>query len=708
MLGTDSIREQMVDAGRNAPDSDSKGDTAVPAKPKAYAYVMDSLLGVLSASKVADLLASRSGNPLLVSDLGLVRSRLEKGDLEYKHYRPLSQLVIMQASDADIWSAVITLIHTVYHTTPPPSVPPSFDDTPITHSSASQQGAEQTEKMVEGRILEEIRPSDQVWKSAQTRYDGKWKDFPDNPTEDAVFEWWFDLQKEFLGDTRRAYYESSHRTIAGEARRKPDLIVKARQGTEPGAKYDWRDVAVIGDLKSSNYDPKSALLQIGRYVRDVFAHQPTRRFVHAFVLYGAMMEMWAFDRSGPYSAATFDVYEEPERFIQVLWGYVMMSHEELGLDTFVEKKDGKLFVTLSTDRRGKKRKLELDPEPIAYQRSSARTDDFDCVVKFSWTSAKRRPEAELLERAEKDKVKGLARMRAGLEFWNRRDIKTAAGSASSSFSQSQPLRSQSFSRSFSELHGLSIGKEPRKRKSGGEGSSSKRSRPDSQKTAQSGASFTTEGPFDNIILRVLAISPAGRSISQFRSPAELLEALCDAIEAHQSLYVDGKILHRDISENNIMITDPKRADGFKGLPIDLDFAKVGSGPSGTRHRTGTMQFMAIEVLLDFSHTYRHDLESSTAKDRPLRSLFTRWYTNNYREIASAKRRHMQIDGFEDILEEFPQPEFNCVKPLCREVRGILFPYRGLFVGTPQDPETPYGPIIGALDRAIDDIRFRRG
>ena len=32
-------------------------------------------------------------------------------------------------------------------------------------------------------------------------------------------------------------------------------------------------------------------------------------------------------------------------------------------------------------------------------------------------------------------------------------------------------------------------------------------------------------------------------------------------------------------------------------------------PSGARHRTGTMQFMAIEVLEGKGHTYRHDLES---------------------------------------------------------------------------------------------------
>ena len=81
----------------------------------------------------------------------------------------------------------------------------------------------------------------------------------------------------------------------------------------------------------------------------------------------------------------------------------------------------------------------------------------------------------------------------------------------------------------------------------------------------------------------------------------------DAIKAHRSLYITGNILHRDISSNNI-ITKPETAHGFKGMLIDLGLAKVrDSGPSGARHQTGTMQFMAVEVLRTVDHTYRHDL-----------------------------------------------------------------------------------------------------
>jgi hypothetical protein len=150
-------------------------------------------------------------------------------------------------------------------------------------------------------------------------------------------------------------------------------------------------------------------------------------------------------------------------------------------------------------------------------------------------------------------------------------------------------------------------------------------------------------------------------------------ALRDAIKAHRSLYLTGKILHRGISENNIIITDPEKADGFTGMLIDLDLAKeVGTDPSGARHKTGTMEFMAIEVLRQIDHTYRHDLESffyvllwicarrtwdsefeCNKKHRPQKSILQNWYTGSYKEIARSKQGDMHIDGFEDILDEFP-------------------------------------------------------
>ncbi|KAL2041152.1 hypothetical protein N7G274_006096 [Stereocaulon virgatum] len=129
------------------------------------------------------------------------------------------------------------------------------------------------------------------------------------------------------------------------------------------------------------------------------------------------------------------------------------------------------------------------------------------------------------------------------------------------------------------------------------------------------------GNYSNRIFGYLAIAPASRASDEFIQSSqstnsvssaikELLATLRDASKAHRSLYLKANILHRDISENNIIITNPEESGGFAGMLIDLDLANVlGSGRSGARHQIGTMEFMAIEVLQGVDHTYRHDLES---------------------------------------------------------------------------------------------------
>jgi hypothetical protein len=113
----------------------------------------------------------------------------------------------------------------------------------------------------------------------------------------------------------------------------------------------------------------------------------------------------------------------------------------------------------------------------------------------------------------------------------------------------------------------------------------------------------------------------------------------------------------------------------------MDLRKeLNSVPSGASHRTGAMQFMAIEVLQGKGHTYRHDLESffyvfiwmcirygyedvddqeelaarskpNNRRMRPVKTSILRgWYTGTYAEIANIKRGHMV--GFEDITAEF--------------------------------------------------------
>ncbi|KMU76588.1 hypothetical protein CISG_05731 [Coccidioides immitis RMSCC 3703] len=481
----------------------------------------------------------------------------------------------------DIWKAVFSLIDTVPRTTPPASVPPSFDGTPIRSTSSSQKGSEQTRELVNPRIFEEIRGctfrdvegffdkyfEGKNWSGKADAIcrrvlapdsDGNWAQFPNPPTQDDVLAWWFRLQEDLLSESRGTYYTTASKVdlTGSKAERQVDLLLRARSGSPSRNKHDWRDILVVGELKKPKEEirTKSTLLQMGCCVREVFAAQPTRRFVHAFAVCGTKMEAY--------------------------------------------------------------------PSKIIFQETQI-----------------------------------------------------------------------------------------------------SRTRGCSRRTSRASSTENGEEPYDNRVLRCLLISPAGRPIYKYESPLELLKALRDAIKAHRSLYLDGNILHRDISENNIIITDPEKAGGHSGMLIDLDLAKeVGSERSGARHQTGTMEFMAIEVLLNIDHTYRHDLESffyvliwqcarnGWGKDNhPKDSKLRAWYTGNYEDIANAKLGHMskaENMGFGFILREFP-PKFRGVVPLCRVLRDILFPYndKGLIVGTPQDPNRLYDPIIKAYDDTITQFEL---
>ncbi|KAG7087799.1 hypothetical protein E1B28_013740 [Marasmius oreades] len=103
----------------------------------------------------------------------------------------------------------------------------------------------------------------------------------------------------------------------------------------------------------------------------------------------------------------------------------------------------------------------------------------------------------------------------------------------------------------------------------------------------------------------------GSSLLKFKSQAEFLNAMRDALEAHRVAYCDARILHRDISAGNILIYKGR------GLLIDWEFSKPvtlhGDPIPRQSERTGTWQFISARILMAggkiITHTLTDDLES---------------------------------------------------------------------------------------------------
>ncbi|OJD28446.1 hypothetical protein ACJ73_00162 [Blastomyces percursus] len=438
-----------LDLGRPLQEAEKVNNGACDSLDRQYrdavAELLSTLLGVGAASK----LPSQVNESLDLDLAGLyMRLRKEKESFNYNPYRALVRLVIQKAPDVNIWTAVYQLIEAVSQLTPPATVPPTSDGTPWRSKSSSQRGNEQTRKPVEERLFDEIKTCTHkdvggfdakyfrntswegkftdIHKKIQERDGTGLSDFPDPPTQNGVLDWWFPFQDTFLPETRGIYFSTEGKKTlkVSEAEWQVDVLMKAREGDESALTHSWKDICVVGEPKQSNYNKKGTILQMERYVRDVFAAQPTRPFVHSFTLCGTEMEMWVTDRSGPYSSGSFDIRNEPERFFRAIIGYTLMSDEELGLDTFTMlHDDGTRTVNVGDIDTGENKSLRLEPTPISVQLAVVcrgtcccyLTNDHDPsklqgVVKFSWTSDRRQPEMDLLQMAHQRKVEGVAKM----------------------------------------------------------------------------------------------------------------------------------------------------------------------------------------------------------------------------------------------------------------------------------------------------------
>ncbi|KGY14546.1 hypothetical protein PABG_12610 [Paracoccidioides brasiliensis Pb03] len=160
--------------------------------------------------------------------------------------------------------------------------------------------------------------------------------------------------------------------------------------------------------------------------------------------------------------------------------------------------------------------------------------------------------------------------------------------------------------------------------------------------------------------------------------------------------------------------------------IDPDLVKeVSSERSSAQHLTGTMEFIAIEVLLYIDMILSRSSTSLSGsvpvngweKLQQLQKLdqlhgwsghiFTEkeWFTDSHRDAARFKRSDMGADGFEDIFHLSSPKYLSFAKTLCRAIREILSPFgdRGIIVGTPQDQNRLFNPI-----KAYDDAIFLLG
>ncbi|KAJ4228168.1 hypothetical protein NW759_004248 [Fusarium solani] len=444
--------------------------------------------------------------------------------------------------------------------------------------------------------------------------------------------------------------------------------------------FSWDNIQVIGFHVDTAFGYHQGIRELYRCAREVFRSQPTRLFVHGYFVYGSSLERWVFDRSGMYCSGStpFDPNSiwpgtiMNQLIVDVVKNYQWMSDIELGVNPSV-RYDG-IGSFIPAHGYYPQPKLSLERTPLVHPpkivsrcticyRARMFGSEYEYVVKFSWRSRSRSPEEEMLRLAKQRNVQGVVRL-----------VSYHVVDKSSNLCQRlQLIRHRDFPRA-----------DP----------------------------ATT--PSRDLDMSCLVVIPSERPISKFDDIPELLEAFRDALKAHRCLYIDGGILHRDISTGNIIIPDIEIEGEPRGMLIDLDLSKEVADLSATSEQVvGTKPFMSIDLMKHGQHSCLHDLDSFffvflwvviCRDDEPSpESVLDGWSDGSFDHLARRKAKDISLDNFHVLVSEFP-PLFKCLSRLAYELRDMVdTPWKYIsHSGQKLQIEHRYIEMIGAFEAALDD------
>lgn len=159
-------------------------------------------------------------------------------------------------------------------------------------------------------------------------------------------------------------------------------------------------------------------------IRQLFIHQPNRRFVRLITLSGSHLRLFHFDRSGVQYTPPFNIHHDPHTFVRLVLGLSSPNESDLGLDTSIQwtiENGCKVSGTLTTRAANN---TEMVYPLVQVEPSFARSDIFgrcttcwkisdpitgeELLVKDSWRSCDKIPEYVYLKKALN--IPGVAQM----------------------------------------------------------------------------------------------------------------------------------------------------------------------------------------------------------------------------------------------------------------------------------------------------------
>ncbi|KAF1841393.1 uncharacterized protein K460DRAFT_318276 [Cucurbitaria berberidis CBS 394.84] len=713
-------------------------------------------------------LPSKRGNKDLRSDLLSLSSALYSDNADTVRAKPLLDAVLSKQPDEVIWDAVYDA---VTESTPPPRPLSSFQQTPWLRNTGSFANSTEHRKYIDSVLKEELgqlyvgvpgfseaffggvpdlKPVSQaVFKQckgvASLYQEGSgWQGWPEDAKERDVLGWFAPLigqlvdlaaqneQNEHTSRPRRRPLAQPHKPIQGSiADRKMDVGFVDDPHADVDARYRWPQILIPGELKSNPLDDKAskAWLDLGRYAREVFAAQPSRRFVLGFTLCGSRMRLWEFDRLGGIASESFDINEDGLQFVSAVLGFLWLDEEQLGYDPTIITEGDKQYTDI--ERNGCTERLIITGVMkrtrciagrattcwIAHREGDE--SEAPLVIKDSWQYPERDEEGELLREATEKGVANVARYYyhgtvhvGGQEDDIRENVRRGLDvSQATNYRSESAMPPPSSNGHRSSRTGRSSTATGRKRSS----SCTDAPLPPSKRTCSSspvkGGKAIANRKRRRVILRDL-----GEPIYKASSLTKLVAGMEGCIEGYESLQTKAGLLQCDISPNNLMINEDGGNPSWHAFLIDLDLAikEQREKSSGARGKTGTRAFMAVGVLHDDEpHSFMHDLESffwvlfwicihySGSQGRVV-PQFDRWNYADTEELAKLKLGTVSDkDIFRKTTQEHFTKYYQPLIPCIDRLRRRVFPGGGRW----RDPNPElYTEMKNILRAAHDELK----
>ncbi|KAF7978562.1 hypothetical protein HWV62_45486 [Athelia sp. TMB] len=436
---------------------------------------------------------------------------------------------------------------------------------------------------------------------------------------------------------------------------KPYIIAAIGSGMpDPGnGKPDqvpWTRIQVPVEVKRYDGGP-SAMIQLTKYLRQCFRECIDRRHVFGLVLAGRKLTVYLADRSGILGSETFDIHKEPLQLIRVIAGLTTFRPSKLGWDptfTVYDKNDQnstRYSFETGLDQKGVKRwRVEFSehlsvgpPERTCEARKFIIWKKVDVgrsevikgratrvwkawaeeemhlppgertvyIIKDAWSDDRRDLEGAFYERI--GACDGVAELHSYC-------VVRVDGEADTTSAIRRGLEAQGPPREIVRQQPVKVSNQP----------------DDTDPAKQEWGyipdhfvdtdflppidAFKNAKPESRTHLRS-ATKTYGWPIFHASSLLELIGSMRDAIVGHQNAYNRG-VLHRDISEGNILITGKKLDErGKRGVLIDFDNAVFWQThqPVMDDQLSGTRPFMSTEMLIGRRICMDEDGESEDRK-----------------------------------------------------------------------------------------------